>query len=114
MNEIVSNARTQVEALVEVAQRLSAVAESESTTMCADQEANQEFNAAVTSAEEAVQAAMDEVSGPALTAFDYALDDLRLARQAYFTPVVANRRTTSDHVASAFAHVESGIAQIDE
>lgn len=110
MNQIITRAQTAVNAVAELTGRLAAVTVDETTRMCADRNANSEFTRLVGDAETAVEAAMDEVDGPALTHFDYALDALRSARQAYFVPQDANRATANDHAQHAKSRMAQGVA----
>lgn len=111
MNQIITRAQTAVDALAEATSRLSAVTVTETTRMCGDASANSEFTRLVSAAETAVETAMDEVDGPALTEFDYALDALRTARQDFFVPTDANRVNANDHAQRAKRHIAQGIAK---
>jgi hypothetical protein len=56
-------------------------------------------------------AALDDVDGATLTHFDTALDELRLARQAFFIPITTNRVTSHVHADNANRALAAGIAE---
>jgi hypothetical protein len=108
-NQTIDAAVTAVRATSELASQLATAAPTEATTNCGITEDNTNFTESVNSAEAAVQLAMDEEEavGQVLTALDFALDELRLARQAFFTPVSRNRVNAAIHVDNALCHMES-------
>jgi hypothetical protein len=108
MNNIVRKAVAAVNQLDTLAVRLGGVPVSEATRLVQLQEDNAAFLAAVNQAQTAVEAAMDELDGPALTAFDNGLHALRSARSAYYKPVDTNRSETATLVRRARDFVQSG------
>jgi len=66
-----------------------------------------EFLSAVSAAQTAVEAAMDEVDGQALTALDHAVDALASARNAFAQPGENNRKAAAAHTADAKQHADS-------
>lgn len=113
MNELIQTAEEKVTNVATIMERLS-LTENSDTERCADEEGNTEFTTAVNDAISAVQAAMDVVDGPALTAFDTAQDELRIARQEFFRPVIANRRHALDRVTQAVSAFEQGLRHIED
>lgn len=105
------DAQRDVEALFAFTERISLEAVTEDTRNCADREANDEFTRLAQAAEQSVMAALDDVDGPTLTHFDTALDELRLARHAFFVPITTNRVTCHVHADNANRALASGIAE---
>lgn len=104
-------AQRDVQALHAFSERVSLEPVTMDTTNCADPGANGEFTRLVQAAEASLQAALDDVDGPALTHFDTALDELRLARQEFFRNVEGNRRNGHFHVDNANVALAEGITE---
>jgi hypothetical protein len=107
-NQIIETAVTAVRTVSDLAAQLAQVSPDAQTESCGVTDDNIAFNDAVASAESAIQLAMDEVCGKTLRALDFALDELRLARQDYFTPVSRNRVNAALHAENALRYMESG------
>lgn len=92
-NQTIAAAVDAVKAASELATELATVEPNATTESCGIPEDNSAFTEAVSSAEAAIQLAMDDVCGQTLTTLDFALDELRLARKDYFLPVLRNAST---------------------
>lgn len=68
-----------------------------------------DFVEAVNTAQQAIEAALDEVDGPALKQFDFALDAVRRARAQFYTPVDENRTNTLTCVEFAVECLNKGV-----
>lgn len=105
------DAQRDVDALFAFSEQISAQTITEDTSNCADREANSEFTRLAQAAEATVMAALDDVDGPALTNFDTALHELRLARQEFFRNAPRNRVNSHVHVDNAQRLFAAGIAE---
>lgn len=108
MNAIVSRAVEAVEHAHTIAGRLARTPVSEATTKGSVSADNDEFTAAVDAARLSVEAAMDELDGPALTRFDFAVASIGDARTAYFTKKGCNRADAAALLLTAKNHVKAG------
>lgn len=106
--QAIAEAVAAVKALSELATQLAVVTPDAATENCAIAEDNSAFMEAAGSAEAAIQLAMDEVRGQTLTALDFALDELRLARADYLLKVSRNRVNAAMHAEAALRYMESG------
>lgn len=100
MNQI-ETARTAIASLCDAGQRLASVTVTESTKMCADPAANEEFTRLTGEAESALEAAIGVAQGTTRTKFQSALDQVRRSRQAFFVPSDENRNTAWGHALRA-------------
>jgi|AGTN01.2.fsa_nt_gi hypothetical protein len=107
-NSTIASAAAAVKAVSELATELATVTPTVETENCGNTEDNSAFTDAVNSAEAAIQLAMDDVCGQTLTALDFALEELRLARQDYFAPVSRNRVNAALHAEKALGYMETG------
>lgn len=106
-NGIVSRALQAVTEVSDLASRLAAQPVTEETVNVAVEADNSAFGAALLTATTAVQAAMDEVDGQALTAFDNTLDALDKARSAFQRAGDNNRQQAAAFAQTAREHAES-------
>lgn len=112
MNNHVRHASDAVSQLHTLVARLASAPVTTQTRMVQVEDDSRDFveksNVAVT----AIEQAMDEVDGPALTALDSALDSLRRARAAFYTPVDDNRANTLTFVTQARNYVQSATRRV--
>lgn len=107
-NQAIADAAQAVKAFSELATELATVTPDSATENCAITDDNSAFMEAAGSAEAAIQLAMDEVRGQTLTALDFALEELRLARTDYLLKVSRNRVNAALHADNALRYIESG------
>jgi len=63
-------------------------------------------------AELGIQAALDHVWGENLTSLDFALDEVRKARLAYFSPVADSAAQAYGHIRSASGFLQTAICRL--
>lgn len=107
-NQTIAAAVDAVKAASELANLLATVEPDTTTESCGIPDDNSAFTDAVNAAEAAIQLAMDDVCGQTLTALDFALDELRLARKDYFLNVPRNRVNAAIHAENALRCLETG------
>lgn len=109
MNTQLRSAIDAVNQLHTLVARLAQTPISEATRLVQVEEDNREFLAAVNNAQLAVEAALDEVDGQALTKLDFAVDAVRRARTQYYTPVDGNRANALTCVEFAVENMNAGV-----
>jgi hypothetical protein len=112
MNNNVRKAVEAVSTANQLASRLAAVAVSADTTNCAVPGDNSEFTSAINAAQLAIEAALDEVDGPAHSEFDHALAAVQRARAAFFGNVPTNRKDAAAETATANQHAVSASRKV--
>ena len=111
MNNNVRKAVEAVDHANQIASRLALADITDATTNCAVAADNAEFLTAINAAQLAVEAAMDEVDGAALTELDFAAAAVACARMHYYRPARTNRKDAAAETQNAYRRILAGSRQ---